>query len=168
MTLAYLRKGGTYADLAAGFAVSVATAYRRVNETIDLPAARAAPLEKTLKRAKHAGHPFVIVDSTPDPDEPARRRPTLYSGKHPRHGTNIQAVNTSSAAPLWTSGALPGAVHDTAAAKIWTIHHLRQAGTNALADKGYTGLDAQVIAVPRKDRHKSEPKKTHNRLHARL
>ena len=38
----------------------------------------------------------------------------------------------------------------------------------ALADKGYCGLDAQVVGVPWKGRHKPEPKKTYNRLHARL
>ena len=64
MTPVYLRKGDTYADLAAGFAVSVATVYRRVNETIDLLAMRAVRLPKALGRAKHAGHAFVIVDGT--------------------------------------------------------------------------------------------------------
>jgi Helix-turn-helix of DDE superfamily endonuclease len=41
LVLAYLRKGETFAELAAGFGVGVATACRYVNETVDLLAARA-------------------------------------------------------------------------------------------------------------------------------
>lgn len=48
LTLVYLRKGDTYAALAPGFGVSVATVYRRVNETIDLLASRAEPLPEVL------------------------------------------------------------------------------------------------------------------------
>jgi hypothetical protein len=39
LVLAYLRKGETFADLAAGFAVGTTTAWRYVNETVDLLAA---------------------------------------------------------------------------------------------------------------------------------
>ena len=41
LVLAYLRKGETFAGLAAGFGVGVATAWRYVNETVALLAARA-------------------------------------------------------------------------------------------------------------------------------
>lgn len=41
LTLAYLRKGERFADLAAGFGISAATAWRRTRETIRLLAARA-------------------------------------------------------------------------------------------------------------------------------
>ncbi|MFD0555640.1 DDE superfamily endonuclease [Stackebrandtia endophytica] len=169
MTLVYLRKGETYADLAAGFAVSPATVYRRVNETIDLLAARAAPLSRTLKRAKDAGDGFVIVDGTLiGTNRPAADRP-YYSGKHRRHGMNIQAITSPHGDLLWTSGALPGAVHDTAAARIWQIPaHLRATGINALVDKGYCGLYTQAVAVPWKGHGKPDPKKIYNRLHARL
>ena len=40
LALAYLRKGERFADLAAGFGISTATAWRRARETIRLPAAR--------------------------------------------------------------------------------------------------------------------------------
>jgi hypothetical protein len=38
--LAYLRKGGTFAELAAGFGIGTATAWRYVTETVALLAAR--------------------------------------------------------------------------------------------------------------------------------
>ena len=58
LTLVYLRKGDTYAALAPGFGVSVATVYRRVNETIDLLASRAEPLPE-------APDVSVVVDARP-------------------------------------------------------------------------------------------------------
>jgi hypothetical protein len=41
LVLAYLRKGETFADLAAGFGIGTATAWRYVTETVALLAARA-------------------------------------------------------------------------------------------------------------------------------
>ena len=41
LVLAYLRKGETFAELAAGFGIGTATAWRYVNETVALLAARA-------------------------------------------------------------------------------------------------------------------------------
>ena len=169
LTLVYLRKGDTYADLAPGFGVSVATVYRRVNETIDLLASRAEPLPEVLRRARRAGYAFVIVDGTLiHTDRLAADRP-YYSGKDRCHGMNVQVITDPTGSLLWTSGALPGSVHDTAAARIWPIPaHLHQARLAALGDKGYTGLDEHVVATPWRGRNKPEPKKAYNRLHARL
>ena len=97
-----------------------------------------------------------------------RRRPAVLFGQTPssRHEHTVHHQPPDGGL-LWTSSALPGAVHDTAAARIWTIPaQLWEAGINALADKGHTGLDTQVIAVPWKGRDKPEPKKTYNRLRA--
>jgi hypothetical protein len=44
MVLAYLRKGETLAELAAGFEVGIATAWRYVEETVALLATRAPKL----------------------------------------------------------------------------------------------------------------------------
>jgi hypothetical protein len=43
VALVYLRKGETFADLGAGFGVGTATAWRYVNETVGLLAARSPP-----------------------------------------------------------------------------------------------------------------------------
>ena len=51
LVLAYLRKGETFADLAAGFAVGVTTAWRYVNETTELLAARAPKLRTAVRLA---------------------------------------------------------------------------------------------------------------------
>ncbi|CAM3243243.1 DDE superfamily endonuclease [Stackebrandtia soli] len=169
MTLAYLHKGETYACLAVGFEVSVSTVFRRVNETISLVAARAPGLVKVLRRAKRRGVPYVILDGTLIHGDRVAVDHPYYSGKHRTDGVNVQAITAPDGDLLWTSGALPGSVHDTAAARIWRIPtYLRETGMPTLADKGYTGLDDQNIATPWKGRDKPGPKKTQNRTQARL
>jgi Helix-turn-helix of DDE superfamily endonuclease len=81
LVLAYLRKGETFADLAAGFAVGVTTAWRYVNETVELLAARAPKLRQAARAAKKAGYAYVVLDGTLIPvDRVAADRP-FYSGK---------------------------------------------------------------------------------------
>ena len=64
LVLAYLRKGETFAHLAAGSGIGRTTAWRYVNETVELLAARAPKLRKAVRDAKRAGHAYVILDGT--------------------------------------------------------------------------------------------------------
>jgi len=57
LVLAYLRKGDPFAEIAAGFGVSTATAWRYVNETVALLAGRAPKLRRALRDAKPADTP---------------------------------------------------------------------------------------------------------------
>jgi len=94
LVLVYLRKGETFAELAAGFGVSTATAWRHVNEVITLLAARTPKLGRALQAAKNAGYAFVVIDGTLIPiDRVAADRP-FHSGKHRIHGMNIQVTTT--------------------------------------------------------------------------
>jgi Helix-turn-helix of DDE superfamily endonuclease len=52
LVLVYLRKGETFAELAAGFGVGTTTAWRYVNETAALLAARAPKLRAAVWDAK--------------------------------------------------------------------------------------------------------------------
>jgi len=52
LVLAYLRKGETFADLAAGFEVGTTTGWRYVTEVVDLLAARAPKLRQAARDAK--------------------------------------------------------------------------------------------------------------------
>jgi hypothetical protein len=82
LALAYLRKGETFAQLAAGFEVGTTTAWRYATQTVDLLAARAPTLRTAVRDAKKAGHAYVVVDGTLIPaDRVAADRP-FYSGKH--------------------------------------------------------------------------------------
>jgi DDE superfamily endonuclease/Helix-turn-helix of DDE superfamily endonuclease len=166
LVLAHLRKGETFAELAAGFGVSTATAWRYVAETVALLAARAPKLRGALNTAKQ--HAYVVLDGTLIPvDRLAADRP-FYSGKHRRHGMNLQVIASPDGGILWVSGALPGAVHDLTAARIWAIlRELAAAGLIALADKGYIGAGGPVL-TPYRGRNKPASQKEANRAHARL
>ena len=72
--------------------MGTATAWRYVNETVALLAARSPNLYTALRAAKQAGHAFVVIDGTLIPvDRVAADRP-FYSGKHRKHGMNLQVI----------------------------------------------------------------------------
>ena len=92
LVLAYLRKGETFAELVAGFGVGRTTAWRYVEEVTALLAARAPKLRQAVRDARKAGHAYVILDGTLIPiDRVAADRP-FYSGKHKKHGMNLQVI----------------------------------------------------------------------------
>jgi hypothetical protein len=167
LVLAYLRKGETFDQLAAGFAIGRTTAWRYVNETTELLAARAPKLRKAVRDAKRAGHAYVVLDGTLIAiDRVAKDRP-FYSGKHRKHGVNLQVIASPDGDILWVSGALPGSVHDKKAEWIWgVLDELEKQGLVTLADKGYQG--SAWAKVPYKGKNKPEPQKEANRAHARL
>ena len=167
LVLVHLRNGDTFAELAAGFGISTATAWRYVTEAVRLLAARAPSLRTAVRAAKKA-HAFVVIDGTLIPvDRLAADRP-FYSGKHRRHGMNLQVIASPGGEILWVSSPLPGSVHDLTAARIWGIvRELAAAGLIVLADKGYAGAGDPVI-TPYKGHNKPASQKDANRAHARL
>ena len=98
-------------------------------------------------------------------DRVAADRP-FYSGKHRRHGMNLQVISAPDGEILWVSGPLPGAVHDLTAARIWGIlRELAASGLVVLADKGYAGAGDHV-RIPYRGRGKPASQKDANRAHA--
>ncbi len=178
--VAYLRKGETYADLACGFAVGVATVYRYVHEGMTLLAALAPSLEEAIDIAK--GKAYVILDgSLLRIDRVAMAsggdRP-FYSGKHKTHGVNVQVIADPAGRLIWVSPALPGARHDLGAAREHgLIDALTAADLRVLADRGYQGA-GPAVTVPQRPRRKnpdtgtfrplSQNQKDVNTAHARL
>ncbi len=55
LVLVYLRKGETFAELAAGFEVGITTAWRYVTETTELLAGRAPTLRQAARDTVRAG-----------------------------------------------------------------------------------------------------------------
>jgi hypothetical protein len=167
LVLAYLRKGDTFAELAAGFEVGTATAWRYVNETVDLLAARAPRLGKAARDARKAGHAYVILDGALIPIDRVARDKPFYCGKHKKHGMNLQVIASPCGEILRVSGALPGSVHDKRAEWVWgVLDELEAAGLVTLAGKGYQG--STWAKVPYKGKNKPEPQKEANRAHAKL
>jgi len=167
LVLAYLRKGETFAELAAGFAVGTTTARRYVEETVALLAAKAPKLRTAVRDATRAGHAYVVLDGTLIPiDRVAADRP-FYSGKHKKHGMNLQVIASPGGDVLWVSGALPGSVHDKKAEWIWgVLAELEAAGLVTLADKGYQG--STHAKIPYRGKNKPESQKQANKAHAKL
>ena len=77
---------------------------RYVSETVELLVPRAPKLRAAVREAKKAGHAYVILDGTLIPvDRVAADRP-FYSGKHKKHGMNLQVI-ASSDGPVGVRGA---------------------------------------------------------------
>lgn len=157
LVLAYLRKAETFAGLAAGFGIGTSTAWRYVNETVALLAARAPKLRQAVRDARKAGYAYVVVDGTLVPIDRVAADRSFYSGKHHRHGMNLQVIASPGGDILWVSGALPGSVHDKKAEWIWgVLDELQAAGLIVLADKGYQG--AAHAKTPYKARTSLNPR----------
>uniref|UniRef100_UPI0024A9BF38 transposase family protein n=1 Tax=Streptomyces sp. CC208A TaxID=3044573 RepID=UPI0024A9BF38 len=143
LTLAHLRMGHTYSQLAAGFDIGTTTAYRYVTEAVELLAALAPVLTDVVRTA--SAKAYLILDGTLLPiDRIAADRP-FYSGKHKRHGMNVQVIADPFGRLLWASPALPGAVHDIRAAREHGIvDALTEADIPCWADKAYRGAGGTV------------------------
>lgn len=83
LALAHLRCGHTYAQLAAGFGIGIATVYRYIREAVDAPA-----LTEAMKTA--SAKAFVFLDGILLPIDRIGADTPYYSGKHKRHGMNVQ------------------------------------------------------------------------------
>lgn len=135
--------GHTYAQLAAGFDIGTTTAYRHATEAVKLLADLAPTLDNAIRTASTKA--FVILDGTLLPiDRIAADRP-FCSGKHKKHGRNLQVLTDPFGRLLWASPALPGAVHDVRAAREHGIvDALAAAGIKCWADKAYRGSGGTV------------------------
>jgi hypothetical protein len=145
LVLAYLRKGETFAELAA----------------------RAPKLRQAVRDAKKARLAYVVVDGTLiATDQVAADRP-LYSGKHKHQGMNLQVIASPTGGILWVSGALPGSVHGKKAEWIWgVLAELERQKLVTLADKGYLG--SSCAKIPYRGKNKPESQKIANQAHAKL
>ena len=92
LVLVHLRKGEPFAEVGTGFDVSTTTCWRYVNETVELLAARAPKLREALRKAKREKMAYVIIDGTLIPNDRIAADRPFFSGKHKRHGVNLQVI----------------------------------------------------------------------------
>jgi hypothetical protein len=167
LTLAHLRKNETFAQVGAGFGVSEATAWRYVDETLEVLAAWAPGLHEALVGLGEGD--FVIVDGTLIPTDRVRADEPYYSQKHRKHGMNVQVIARPDGTPLWFSRATPGRTHDLTAAR---AHGIVQACLTrqvlVLADRAYQGAGATVRTPYKNIREQPAHYQQFNREHARL
>ena len=170
LALAHLRNGDTLTRLAAGFEVGVTTAWRYVREAIDLLAATGGDLPTAMARIRLLA--YAILDGTLMPIDRVADQKPYYSGKHRRHGVNVQVIADPAGRLVWASAALPGSIHDLTAARTHgIIDALTSEKVMTFADKAYQGARGS-IRTPFK-RHRYRPKlstwqKKVNRVHARI
>jgi hypothetical protein len=140
-----------------------------VEETVMLLSARSPKLTQALRKAARDGLTHVILDGTLIHTDRVRADRPYFSGKHRVHGMNVQVIAGPDGTVLWTSGAMPGKIHDLKAAWVWGIlRELERAGILVLADKAYQGAGVTAMITPYKGRNKPESQKEANRAHARL
>ncbi|MFF2189444.1 transposase family protein [Streptomyces sp. NPDC058155] len=127
LALAHLRCSDTYAQLAAGFGIGIATVYRYIREAVESLAGLAPSLGEAMKTIQEKA--FVILDGTLLPIDRIAADTPHYSGKHKRHGMNVQVLTVPFGWLLWASQALPGSTHHlTAARQHGIIDALAEAG----------------------------------------
>ncbi|MFF8793987.1 transposase family protein [Streptomyces globisporus] len=164
LALAHLRCGDTYAQLAAGF--GIATAFRYIREAVDILATLAPSLAEAMKAIRAKA--FVILDGTLLPIDRIAADTPYFSGKHKRHGMNVQVLTDPFGRLLWASPALPGSTHDlTAARQHGIIEALAEAGLKCWADKAYQGAGG-TVRVPFRGRRLKRWKRRHNTTHAKI
>ncbi|MDQ0938384.1 hypothetical protein QFZ67_000089 [Streptomyces sp. V1I1] len=79
LVLGHLRCGDTYAQLAAGFGIGIATVFRYIREAVEVLAALAPTLTKAMETIRTKA--FVILDGTLWAERPDRRRHPVLLGE---------------------------------------------------------------------------------------
>ena len=120
------------------------------------------------------GWDYLIVDGVHVPTVTFGRKTggqrAFYSGKHKRHGLNVQTVCSPDGELLWAAAPQPGATVDVTAARRAGIAAMLTCLIGVFADLGYLGWDEAVITGRRKPRGKelTPAQRAANRLQAQL
>lgn len=171
MVLRWFKDDTDIRILARDAGISIATAYRYLHEGIDVIAAHAPDLAEVLAQALREGWSFVCLDGTLIATDRCSAKgesghDSWYSGKHKKHGGNVQVVCGPTGYPEWVSPVEPGSTHDITAARVHALPMLypaAAAGLATLTDKGYTGAGIGII-VPTKGRDLAIDNQARNRL----
>lgn len=108
--LVWFRERRDVALAGKGFGISRATAYRYLNEAIDVLAAQAPELTEALQRVADVGFSHVVLDGEiVDADRCRTKKLSTkgkfidawYSGKTHDFGGNVQAVMRPDGFPIW-------------------------------------------------------------------
>jgi hypothetical protein len=137
LALCRLRRNATYNDLAEDFGIGVTTAWTYHQTMVTFLADALATTTEALSRQVQGL--VCLIDGTLVPTVNWRHRNDLLSGKHRRHGVNIQLLVDLHGRILGASRAFPGSWHDLHCFREarWAqmVHH----SGGGMADLGYDG-----------------------------
>jgi DDE superfamily endonuclease/Helix-turn-helix of DDE superfamily endonuclease len=166
--LVWFRERRAVALIGKGLGISQATAYRYLDEAIEVLAARAPDLHTALARGVAEGWSHVILDGKVVETDRLRVKKistkgktidAWYCGKTHDFGGNIQALMRPDGLPIWISPVEPGSVHDLTAARAHVLGALYAAagrGLPTLADPGYEGAGIGVHTPARQPANGAE------------
>lgn len=166
--LVWFRERRDVALTGKGLGISQATAYRYLDEALDVLSARAPDLHQALARGHQQGWSHVVLDGkVVDTDRLrvktlSKKGKTIdawYSGKTRGFGGNIQALMRPDGFPIWVSPVEPGSTHDLTAARDHVLRALSVAasqGLPTLADPGYEGAGQGVHTPVKQPANSSE------------
>lgn len=171
MVLRWFKEDTDLRILARDAGVSIATAYRYLHEGIDVIADHAPDLADVLAQALREGWSFVCLDGALIATDRCSAKGesghhAWYSGKHKRHGGNVQVLCGPTGYPEWVSPVEPGSTHDITCARAHVLGALYPAAAQdlpTLTDKGYVGAGIGII-VPIKGRNLALDNQTRNAL----
>ena len=176
--LVWVRHDFTFAELGAHFGVSTDRAWAYATETMDVLARQAPDLAEGLRTAgseRHAVLDGTLIATDRCSSVPAgyagSNRDPYYSGKHHRHGVNVQGVIGLDGELPYLGEARCGSTHDTAAARAdQIIEAAADADVEPIADLGYHGVGGTVrTPAKRKPGRGPSPRDQRaNREHARV
>lgn len=161
LVLRWLKDATRVRLLARDAEISIATAYRYLHEALDVIADHAPDLADVLDQAIEEEWGYVCLDGTLIPIDncttinPKSGHDLWFSGKHKRHGGNVQVLCDPSGYPVWVGPVEPGSTHDITAARrhaLPLLYPAARAGLPTLTDKGYDGAGTGII-VPLRGRH---------------
>lgn len=184
----WLIDGTRVAQLARDNRIGLSTTYRYLDEVIGVLAATMPSLGNVLLAVKIAGNTRVNLDGTLIATDrlrvagPTKGVDRWWSGKHKKHGGNVQVLTVGDGWPVWVSPVRPGREHDTTCARThpglldaldrWARneHGEPTTGRKALADLGYLGeADRLTVPYPRpKTGELTEDAKCFNLLHSAI
>src|SRR5262249_5464285 len=149
------------------------TCRRIINEGVDLLAERAIRLSEVLRLAHKAGWEYLLIDGVNVPTVAFARRLNRhqkhYSGKHKRHGVNVQTICAPDGRLRWASPAAPGKVPALTAARRHRLPAKVGKLLGLLADLGYLGLPDVATGFRRpRGGQLTTTQRAANRLHAGL
>lgn len=125
--LRFLLDGIRIKQLGRDHGLPKTTAYTYLWEALTVLAACAPTLQDAIDAARLAGDSHIGLDGTLIPttrvniEGPTEGCDLFYSGKHHRHGVNLQVISAPDGFPLWISEARPGREHDTTAARLTDV-----------------------------------------------